>query len=277
MDEVKSPSQETKTEDIYSAAGNNLVRASESQNPMMTFLLDAHDWYYDEILRVCTPFCARMPREVHLLSFQLTIFTANIVTYARGLLVIPIALLMKYDYFGFASFLIMFHDFLDHLDGVVAKQQAKDGRSKGDDSVYGAFIDAQMDKLVFCLSMWTFLLFIDYESSEWMVNSIVILSVVFLIALECCIATIRCTDYFQVKFSVAGDSLPAVRAVCEGKLKQKFESLGLALYCLCLPHPAEHPIFLVAGSICLWFAAYFSVQSLLAKRPDAFTFRSKQD
>ena len=35
----------------------------------------------------------------------------------------------------------------------------------------------------------------------------------------------------------AGKKSPALRAVSEGKLKQKFESLGLSLYALCLPDP----------------------------------------
>jgi len=251
----------------YSAISNNLVRASEPRNRVMGALLDAHDWYYDQVMNICTPFCAKMPRDINILGFQLTIFTANIVTYARGMLVFPIALLMKNGYLCSASFSVLFHDFLDHLDGVVAKQQAKEGRSKGDDSVYGAFIDAQMDKLVLCLSMWAFLLLLDHNTSY--VNIIVVLTLLTLMGLESCIACVRCSDYFKVKYAVAYGSLPAVRAVCEGKLKQKFESIGLALYCFCLPNPAEHPLFLVAGSVCLWFAAYFSTQSLLAKRPDA--------
>ena len=69
----------------------------------------------------CTPFCRVMPRTIG----GVTVFTANIVTYGRGLLVIPIALCMKYGYLGWASFLIMWHDFLDHLDGVVATARAR--------------------------------------------------------------------------------------------------------------------------------------------------------
>ena len=52
------------------------------------------------------------------------------------------ALAMKYGYPRSACFLILWHDFLDHLDGVVAKQQARDGRSKGDDGAYGASLSA---------------------------------------------------------------------------------------------------------------------------------------
>ena len=70
----------------------------------------------------------------------------------------PIALAMKYGALRWASFLVLWHDFLDHLDGVVAKQQARDGRSTGDDGAFGAFLDAQMDKLVFCVVLWSFLL-----------------------------------------------------------------------------------------------------------------------
>ena len=41
----------------------------------------------------------------------------------------------------------------------------------------------------------------------------------------------------QVRAAV-GSKSPALRAVSEGKLKQKFESVGLALYALTLPDPA---------------------------------------
>merc|ERR1719284_255984 len=124
----------------------------------------------------CTPFCAMMPREVTVGGRTVTIFTANIVTYARGFLAIPIVLGMKYGWLWTASFLVMYHDFLDHLDGVVAKQQAKDGRNKGDDGAYGAFLDAQMDKFVFCLCLWSILILMDYGCSFSVVNAVVMIT-----------------------------------------------------------------------------------------------------
>jgi len=194
-----------------------------------------------------------------------TVFTANIVTYGRGFLAIAIALSMKFGWLWSAAFLVMFHDFLDHLDGVVAKQQALDGRSTGDDSRFGAFVDAQMDKLVFCLSLWSFILFLDYSGSL-LVNAVIVSTCALLFALEFTIAVVRTGDYFTAKLTPVTDcAQPALRAVSEGKLKQKFESIGIALYCLCLPSPTSHVVPALAGTACLFFAAYYSMQSLVHK------------
>lgn len=202
-----------------------------------------------------------------LLGKQVTVFTANIVTYARGFLVIIIALCMKYTCLRVACFLVMLHDFLDHIDGVVAKQQAKDGRSKGDDPAFGAFVDAQMDKLVFCVCLWSFLLFVDYMDGSFMVNTLVVLTAFTLIGVEFVIAWVRTVDYFQVKFTPPerSGSGPALRAVSEGKLKQKFESIGVALYCLTLPSPTRSLPTTLVATLCLWFAGFFSYQSLMHK------------
>ncbi len=250
----------------YSASNPNLVRASE-HSAVFDFLVRVHDRYYDLVMAACTPFCRVMPREV----CGVTVFTANIVTYGRGLLVVPIALAMKYGYPRSACFLILWHDFLDHLDGVVAKQQARDGRSKGDDGAYGAFVDAQMDKLVFCLCLWSFLLLAAWPTSHLAGSATIIGTSALLFGLEFTIACVRTGDYFRVKLTPQNDAKsgksPALRAVSEGKLKQKFESVGISLYALCLPDPTSTAAFpyVVTGTICLWFAVFFSYQSLLHK------------
>lgn len=160
----------------------------------------------------------------------------------------------------------MYHDFLDHLDGVVAKQQARDGRSRGDDGMWGAFVDAQMDKLVFCLSLWSFLFSLDYAGTGW-VTVVVVCTCAALFALEFTIACVRTQDYFTAKFApvMPNGTRPALRAVSEGKLKQKFESVGIALYCLALPNPTEAVAATIAGTVCLFFAAHYSMQSLAHK------------
>jgi len=248
--------------DTYTATHKNLVHSAKQNNLVTEYLVNAHDAYYDAIMRVCTPFAAAMPRDIDVFGTRVTIFTANIVTYARGFLIIPIVLGMKYNFHGTASFLVMFHDFLDHLDGVVAKQQALDGRSKGDDGKFGAFIDAQMDKVVFCLCLWSFLI-LTTSSGNALTYSIVVLTSAVLFAIEVCIAVVRTSDYFEAKYSTKGR--PALRAVSEGKLKQKFESVGIAFYCLSLPNPAMNTFSMAFGTVCLWFAMYFSTQSLAHK------------
>lgn len=268
VDATDTPLKSTTT--AYSAANKNLVHSTTQSNPVTGFLIYAHDRYYDLIMTLCTPFCRVMPRSIG----GLTIFTANIVTYGRGLLTPVIVFCMKYGHLKWAAFLVMYHDFLDHLDGVVAKQQARDGRSKGDDGAYGAFLDAQMDKLVFCMCLWSFLVLVDYSSltapsvssSDVMIMTILVLSSVCLFALEFTIAAVRTGDYFCAKYSPPREQgTPALRAVSEGKLKQKFESLGIAMYCMTLPNPVQNLNWMVAGTICLWFAIYFSTQSLAHK------------
>ena len=92
-----------------------------------------------------------------------------------------------------------------------------------------------------------------------------------LFGLEFTIACVRTGDYFRVKLTPQNDAKsgksPALRAVSEGKLKQKFESVGISLYALCLPDPTSTAAFpyVVTGTICLWFAVFFSYQSLLHK------------
>ena len=264
------PSPKAAPAAAYSASNPNLVRASE-HFAVFDLLVRVHDWYYDFVMAACTPFCRAMPREVVVFGRPVTVFTANIVTYGRGLLVVPIALAMKYGYPRSACFLILWHDFLDHLDGVVAKQQARDGRSKGDDGAYGAFVDAQMDKLVFCLCLWSFLLLAAWPTSHLAGSATIIGTSALLFGLEFTIACVRTGDYFRVKLTPQNDAKsgksPALRAVSEGKLKQKFESVGISLYALCLPDPTSTAAFpyVVTGTICLWFAVFFSYQSLLHK------------
>ena len=60
---------------------------------------------------------------------------------------IPFILLNRYDYNTAAFLLVLFHDFLDHLDGIVAKVQ-KVVYGQIDDPILGGFMDAFCDKVV---------------------------------------------------------------------------------------------------------------------------------
>merc|ERR1712054_586609 len=108
-----------------------------------------------------------------------------------------------------------------------------------------------MDKVVFCLCIWSFLCFVDYTSGNPLINLVVVLTCALLFGLECAIATVRTADYFTAKLAppTDDDKKPALRAVSEGKLKQKFESCGIALYCLALPNPTTGIISTLAGSL----------------------------
>ena len=61
--------------------------------------MNAYDiWVYSRLQTLLMPLVVRIPRHVQLTPDgpQLTVFTANIVTYARTTLVIPIAWFLKY-------------------------------------------------------------------------------------------------------------------------------------------------------------------------------------
>ena len=108
---------------------------------------------------------------------------------------------------------------------------------RGYDGALGAFLDAQMDKVVFCLCLWSYLLLCAYDTSELGLRAVVVVCSLALFALEFTIGCVRFGDYYRAKFAPPSDSKsPALRAVSEGKLKQKFESVGLAA--LTLPDPA---------------------------------------
>ena len=52
----------------------------------------------------------------------------------------------RYEYSSTAFLLVLFHDFLDHLDGIVAKVQ-KTIYGQVDDPILGGFMDAFCDKV----------------------------------------------------------------------------------------------------------------------------------
>lgn len=52
----------------------------------------------------------------------------------------------RYQYFGVAFILVFVHDFLDHVDGIVAKQHKKT-YGQVDDPLLGGFMDAFCDKV----------------------------------------------------------------------------------------------------------------------------------
>ena len=59
---------------------------------------------------------------------------------------------------------VVYHDFLDHLDGIVAKVQ-RVTYPNHDDPLLGGFLDAFCDKIVNVLSIWTILQFTDFQNA----------------------------------------------------------------------------------------------------------------
>jgi hypothetical protein len=96
---------------------------------------------------------------------------------------------------------VIFHDFLDHLDGIVATVQRVTYPGH-DDSLLGGFLDAFCDKIVNVFSLWTIIQTVDLaENAVSDVPLLVFLAVCYgVIAYEVVIGVVRVEDYFLAKF-----------------------------------------------------------------------------
>eukprot|EP01138_Halocafeteria_seosinensis_P013824 gb/GECG01014116.1/.p1 GENE.gb/GECG01014116.1/~~gb/GECG01014116.1/.p1 ORF type:complete len:276 (+),score=10.42 gb/GECG01014116.1/:1-828(+) len=232
-----------------------------------------------QLHEICCPLFEKVPRTIG----GYTVFTANIVTYSRTLLVIPIAYCMRMNLTGWACLLVLWHDTLDHVDGIVAKAQINVGYK--DDSQWGSFVDAFCDKIVFIFSLWTILIVLGYEREPVWLSWFIISVSAALIFYEFAIGAIRVNDYYYEYFQQNSGSKKKLKgtlisiaceqpfrrmilmvrtAVMEGKLKQKFESFGIAFLALGLPYPSKS-IATPVGLICLLMATYLAHQSLAHK------------
>jgi phosphatidylglycerophosphate synthase len=277
--------------------------------------------------RALLPVLSRVPREVG----GTTVFTANAVTYARMSLVLPIAACLKLhqmgcqpasaiSYSACAALLILWHDLLDHVDGIVAKAQAvRYGPADDQAALWGGFVDAMADKFVFILTSVCLLMVTDYTATGAATAALTVTLCLLVIAYELALAVVRTNDYFheaahrlarkralmempatvdgalgnvdgqppgelraahgvtngRIRGGIGGgdatthaDALHVgrnVSAVMEGKLKQKFESVGMALLALAQPSPSVHYVAGSAGMLCLALASYFSHKSLAHK------------
>lgn len=105
----------------------------------------------------------------------------------------------RYDYNFLAFLCVVYHDFLDHLDGIVAKVQ-RNTYPNHDDPILGGFLDAFCDKIVNVLSIWTILQTTNFEllSSN---ESILFLVVCYgVMSYEIIIGIVRVDDFFMAKF-----------------------------------------------------------------------------
>jgi phosphatidylglycerophosphate synthase len=93
-----------------------------------------------------------------------------------------------------ACLLVLFHDFLDHVDGIVAKVQK---RLYGeDDPLLGGFMDAFCDKIVNIFCLWTILQETHFEQTSLLISIAFVLLCYTIIALETAIGIVRVQDYF---------------------------------------------------------------------------------
>jgi phosphatidylglycerophosphate synthase len=95
--------------------------------------------------------------------------------------------------------MVVFHDFLDHLDGIVAKVH-KRTYPNHDDPLLGGFLDAFCDKIVNIFSLWSIIQMtpIDNFNNLKLIIIIVCYSV---IGYETIIGIVRVEDFYEAKFN----------------------------------------------------------------------------
>jgi phosphatidylglycerophosphate synthase len=84
--------------------------------------------------------------------------TPNKITYFRTLLLLPIIYYFLHHQMMLCSILVILNDFLDFIDGTVARFHKKKGIIY--DTAYGSFIDAACDK-IFSIPLWFVLVIVS--------------------------------------------------------------------------------------------------------------------
>ncbi|KAK3725567.1 hypothetical protein RRG08_042986 [Elysia crispata] len=232
-------------------------------------------WYdeymYSPLQTALWPVVAALPRSLTVDGRTFDVFTANIVSWARTLLVIPIALYLKYQLYWWGFACVIFHDFLDHLDGIVAKvQRQKYGQV--DDPIVGGFMDAFCDKIVNVFSLWSVLMVTDFSQMSAAQICLYIGACSIIIAYEFALGIVRVQDFFRAyyyrefKKTDEMSTKTSTAAVMEGKLKEKLESMGIAA--LCVAQSNIVPLESVSGILgvsCLLLSVRLAHSSLMSK------------
>ena len=210
------------------------------------------------------------------------VVTANFVTYARTLLLIPTIACLGFGMEVFPAFLVILADLGDFFDGVVARYWAfraskplamphllKSSRFMISPDIktpsfrkmrlsaqYGAFIDAIMDK-AFILPVWL-LLVADLSN----VMSLAAPVLLMLVILEACSGYLRifaysCSTPFLAPPELRRQPDSAVTSDGVGKAKQTFEMIGTALLIVSRTH--------MVGLVLLAMAVPLAAESLRRK------------
>ncbi|XP_061188634.1 uncharacterized protein LOC133196791 [Saccostrea echinata] len=242
-------------------------------------LMDLYDkLLYSPLQTSLLPVVSKIPRTLVIGNKTYTVFTANIVSYTRTFLVIPIAICLKYQCHMTAFLLVVLHDFLDHVDGIVAKAH-REMFGQVDDPLLGGFMDAFCDKIVNVFALWSVLMVTEFGTFSMFESCLYVGACGIIIFYEFILGVVRVQDYFRAYYerlygrSDDKMSKSSTAAVMEGKLKEKLESTGIA--CLCLAQAnacAASSISGIIGILCLLLSvrlAHASLQNKLLARSAA--------
>ncbi|HAT03870.1 MAG TPA: hypothetical protein DCS29_03815 [Candidatus Magasanikbacteria bacterium] len=192
---------------------------------------------------------------------KILFMTANRVTYARTVALVPVGVLMAYEYFMAAFVTFVIAAVMDFVDGLVATVHKKLGHY--DDEDFGKFIDAFCDKWFFAgVAAGTLLMLIHHAPMWYTLITSVTLGT--LCVLEAILGTIRALDYLNNKRGNGSAKKVDLRAPGSGKLKMALEMIGLGGLILSLPSPHAHWAGYV-GIVSLATAIPFAYQSLSHK------------
>ncbi|KAL8559414.1 hypothetical protein ACOMHN_045211 [Nucella lapillus] len=243
-------------------------------------MVQGYDNYvYNPLQRWLSPLVQRVPRQMTVGEVKVTVFSANIVSWGRTVLVVPIAICLKYQLNWGGCILVLLHDFLDHLDGIVAKVQLR-VYGNVDDPLLGGFMDAFCDKIVNVLALWSVLMVTDFSHMGWLHVLLYLTPICLIIGFEFTLGVVRVQDYFHSCYmrelkrggEEADYSGQATAAVMEGKLKEKLESMGIAFLCVAQTAPVlMTSISGISGVVCLFLSirlAHASLSRKLAARKE---------
>ncbi|UJR34100.1 hypothetical protein I4U23_021510 [Adineta vaga] len=246
---------------------NLLITINQIMTSFMFHLVIWYDLYvYTPLQMYLSPHMAHIPRVIQIGNKTITVFNANIVTYSRTLLIIPIAWCLKFNHPISACLLVLFHDFLDHIDGIVAKVHKRIYGDNIDDPLLGGFMDAFCDKIVNVFCLWTIIQETHFEQTSTLFTMLFVLLCYTIIALETAIGIVRVQDYFHAALLGNKYNINSTSAVMEGKLKEKLESIGLAFLCLSTDYlsPFEHWSG-ISGVLCFALTIRLAYISLMKK------------
>ncbi|CAH1274489.1 PCYT2 [Branchiostoma lanceolatum] len=215
---------------------------------------------YKPIQTITAPVVRLIPRTLNIGGKKRVVFSANIVTWSRTILFIPIAVCLMIGQTTAAFWLVILHDYLDHVGGIVARVH-RTMYGSFDEPILGGFMGAFYDQIVNCLALWGILLVTDYRGMTVLQSSVLITSCAVVILYEFTIGIVRAQDYLRAFYSREFGKVKRpgqksladnAKAAMEDKTKEKLASLGIAF--LCLAQGAEVPMDHwggAAGVVCL--------------------------